>query len=174
MERQLARQQELGIRGLKLHPMAQIVAPDDPRALRLYRRAGELGLPVLFHCGPVGIEPPHGRRLCQVERYRKAVEHCPETTFLLGHSGALQMEEALAHAQRYDNVWLEISCQSVTNVRRILAEAPPERIVFGSDWPWYHQAIPLAKLLMATVDRPELRRAVLWDNAARLLGLTPA
>ncbi len=44
-------------------------------------------------------------------------------------------------------------------------------MVYGSDWPFYHQAIALAKVLMATEDRPELRRPVLYDNAARLLKL---
>ncbi len=171
LESRLREQRALGIRGLKLHPMAQIVAPDDPLALRLYRLAGRHELPVIFHCGPVGIEPIHGRILCQIQRYRRAIERCPDTVFLLGHSGALQMEGALALAQEHENVWLEISCQSVTNLRRILAEAPPDRIVFGSDWPWYHQAIPLAKVLMATEDRRDLRRAVLWENAARLLNL---
>jgi len=44
--------------------------------------------------------------------------------------------------------------------------------VFGSDWPFYHPVLPLAKLLVATQDRPHLRAAILHDNAARLLERT--
>jgi predicted TIM-barrel fold metal-dependent hydrolase len=68
-------------------------------------------------------------------------------------------------------VWLELSSQSLTNVRRILDEAPPERLVHGSDWPFYHQAISLAKILLATEAHPDARRRVLYGNAARLFGL---
>ncbi len=167
----LRRQKAAGARGIKFHPAVQLVAPDHPRSLALFHEAGAVGLPVLMHCGPVGIEAPRLRKLCQVPRYERALVENPRTTFVLGHSGALQMEEALALAKRYDNVYLEISCQSVSHVRRILAEGPPDRLLFGSDWPFYHQAIPLAKVLLATEGNPGLRRRVLHENAERLLGL---
>jgi predicted TIM-barrel fold metal-dependent hydrolase len=43
--------------------------------------------------------------------------------------------------------------------------------MMGSDWPFYHLALPLAKVLLATEGAPEVRRQVLHDNAARLFGL---
>jgi predicted TIM-barrel fold metal-dependent hydrolase len=107
-----------------------------------------------------------------VPRYERAIVENPRTTFVLGHAGALQMEEALALAKRYTNVYLETSCQSLGNVKRILDEGPGDRILFGSDWPFYHQAIPLAKVLLASEGRPALRRQVLWENAARLFGIS--
>lgn len=162
---------DMGARGVKVHPAVQLVSPSDPRAMPIYRRAAERGLPVLWHCGPVGIEMEKGRRLSQVDLYEPAIRDCPETTFVLGHSGALQFEKALSLAQRYDNVWLELSCQAISNVRRMVEEAPSDRVVFGSDWPFYHEAIPLAKLLLATEDRPEVRERFLWRNAERLLGI---
>ncbi len=173
-DRVLDRQVAAGIRGLKVHPAVQVVSPENTEALRLYRHCGRHGLPVLWHCGPVDIELPLGRRLSQVRLYRRAIEQTPEVTFILGHSGALQMERALEFAREFPNVWLELSSQSITNVRRILDEAPIDRVTMGSDWPFYHQAIPLAKILLATEDRLEIRSRVLWDNAARLLGLAPA
>jgi predicted TIM-barrel fold metal-dependent hydrolase len=167
----LDRQLALGARGVKVHPATQLVWPDHPRAMHLYRLCGERGLPILFHCGPVGIEPKAGRRRSQVRLYEPAVAEHPGTTFILGHSGALQMEQALALARRYDNVYLELSSQSLSNVRRILERAPEERVLFGSDWPFYHQSVALAKVLLATEGAPRSRRRVLRDNAARLLGL---
>ena len=167
----LARQKALGARGVKVHPAVQTVAPDNPRAMALYRHCAELGLPVLWHCGPVGIEPLLGRHLCQLKHYWRAIRENPDTFFVLGHAGALQMEMALELAQRYPNVALETSSQSLGNVRRIIAEAPPERVVFGSDWPFYHQSIALAKVLIATDGDPAARRRVLWENAARIFCL---
>lgn len=170
-EHELEKQIALGARGFKFHPAVQLVAPDNPRSMRLFEVCGRRSVPVLLHCGPVGIELKKGRELTQVARYKEPIEQCKGTTFVLGHSGALQMDQALELAQKNENAWLEISCQSVSNLRRIVLEGPADRIVFGSDWPFYHQGIPLAKLLMATEDRPELRRKILHENAARLLKL---
>lgn len=168
----LATQKTLGALGVKVHPAVQMVAPDDERAMALYRVCAELDLPVLWHCGPVGIEPRLGRYLSRLKHYWPAIHANPRTTFILGHSGALQMEMALDLCRAYPNVWMEMSSQSATNVKRIVREAPPERVLFGSDWPFYHQAIPLAKVLEATEGDPGARRRVLWENAARLFGLT--
>ncbi len=171
LRRALEHQKRLGARGIKVHPAVQTILPQDPRAMKLYRLCGELGLPILFHCGPVGIEPPLGRFLTQVKHYERPIAKNPGTTFVLGHSGALQMDVALELARQYPNVFLEISSQSLTNVRRLLREADPSRLLFGSDWPFYHQAVPLAKLLIASEGDVALRRRVQYDNAARLLGI---
>lgn len=170
MTKNLERQMKLGARGVKVHPAVQMVRPDDRRAMKLYKLCGERKLPILFHCGPVEIETRLGRYLSQVRFYEKALAENPQTTFILGHSGALQMPEALAYAQKYPNVYLELSSQSLSNVKRILTEAPPERVLFGSDWPFYHQAIGLAKVFLAS-DDPVVRRRALYGNAQRLFGL---
>jgi predicted TIM-barrel fold metal-dependent hydrolase len=170
VEGKLDRQVALGARGVKVHPAVQMVGPESPRAMHLYRLCAQRKLPVLWHCGPVDIETRLGRRLSQVRRYSKPIERNPETTFILGHAGALQMPEALELAKRHANVWLDVSCQGVAGVRRILDEADPGRILFGSDWPFYHQAIGLAKVLIATEDRRELRAKLLHLNAERLFG----
>jgi uncharacterized protein len=169
----LDRQRALGARGIKLHPNVQMVRPDSPRALELQRLAAERGMFVLWHCGPCGIEGWAAQQRSQVRYYERAIAASPGGVFVLGHAGALQMEQALDLACRYENVWLELSCQSLTNLRRILDRGPHDRLVMGSDWPMYHQAIPLAKILIVTEGDPALRRRILYDNAARLLGLTP-
>jgi uncharacterized protein len=164
-------QAHAGARGVKVHPAVQLIAPDHPRAMALYRECTARNLPVLLHCGPVGIELQSGRRRTQVALYEKPIAEQPKTRFVLGHAGALQMEQALDLACRYPNVWLELSAQSLANVRTILDRADPDRVVYGSDWPFYHQAIGIAKVLMATEGREHLRAKVLYQNAASLLGL---
>lgn len=169
--RHLDRQKALGARGIKIHPAVQLTAPDHPRMLRLCGLAGDRGLPVFFHCGPVGIETEGARARCQVDRYRAAIEQNPQTTFVLGHTGALQHEAAIALAREFPHVWVELASQGLPVVRQILDEVDPRRILFGTDWPFYHQGMGLAKVLVATEGREALRRAVLYENAQRLLGL---
>ena len=171
--RRLEAQKQRGARGVKIHPAVQMIYPQDRRAMMVYAKCGELGLPVLWHCGPVDIEPPAGRRRSQVRLYEKPIAENPHTTFILGHSGALQPAVALDLANRYDNVWLELASQSLRVIRNLLEHAPIDRIMMGSDWPFYHQATALAKVLIATEGDETVRRKVQYDNAAALFGLPP-
>jgi predicted TIM-barrel fold metal-dependent hydrolase len=135
--------------------------------------AGRGEHPQIVHRGldDLEIEPPLGRFLTQVRHYERPIAKNPGTTFVLGHSGALQMDVAIELSRQYPNVYLEISSQSLSNVRRLLREVAHDRLLFGSDWPFYHQAMPLAKLLIASEGDDALRRKVQYENAARLLGL---
>jgi predicted TIM-barrel fold metal-dependent hydrolase len=171
LDARLDRQQAAGAHGIKLHPNAQFIAPDHPKTVHLCGRCGDRGLPVLFHCGPVGIEPKAARERSQVARYEATIAENPQTTFILGHSGALQHQQALAFVDRYPNTYYELSCLGLPALREVLAAVPAERLLYGTDWPFYHQALTLARVLLATEGEPALRRAVLHDNAARLLGL---
>jgi predicted TIM-barrel fold metal-dependent hydrolase len=172
-EAELDRQRALGATGVKVHPNVQAIAPEDPRAMALYRLCDERKLIVFFHCGPVGIEARHGRLRTQVRRYERPIRELPHTTFVLGHSGALQNDEAIELARRYDNVYLELAGQPIECLRRMIERAPTDRMVFGTDWPWYPQALGLAKVFIATEGRDALRHQILYGNAARLLGLPP-
>jgi predicted TIM-barrel fold metal-dependent hydrolase len=167
----LAAQAAAGARGLKFHPAIQLTRPDDPRAEDLYRQCGERGLLVFWHCGPVGIQNPLSEELTQVAHYERPIAENPNVTFILGHSGALQADRAIQLANRYRNVYLELSSQGLPMIRRLVREAPPDRLLFGSDWPFYPEAVPLAKVLLATEGHPWLRHKVLYANAAHLLRL---
>ena len=125
---------------------------------------------MLFHCGPVGIEPKAGRRRSQVFRYEQMLADNPETRFILGHAGALQYSEGIELLKRYPNAWCDVSCLSLPALRQVLDEVPTEKIMFGTDWPFYHQSLTLAKVLIATEGNDAARRAVLGGNARHLFG----
>ncbi|MBL8741958.1 MAG: amidohydrolase family protein [Myxococcales bacterium] len=165
----LEEQLHLGARGLKLHPPNQHFHPDAPSAMVLYRLCGAENIPVFWHSGPAGIEPRFNQLFAQMSRYERPIRELPDTQFVLGHAGSLQHREAIAIQRRYENAWLEISGLSLGQLREVIAEADTSRVVFGSDWPFYHPVLPLAKVLIATNGQPELRRKILHDNAARLL-----
>ncbi len=104
-------------------------------------------------------------------RYEQAIAENPGTTFVLGHSGALQHETAIRFAERYPNTYFELSCLGLGALREVLDTVPPNRILYGTDWPFYHQALTLARVLIATEGDTALRRSVLHDNAVRLFDL---
>jgi predicted TIM-barrel fold metal-dependent hydrolase len=172
VEERLDGQYARGARGLKMHPAMQLFRPDNRRAQALYEMCGQRNMVVFWHCGPAGIEPKLGQYLNQVRHYERPIRENPNTTFVLGHAGALQFDEALDLQLRYPNVWLETSSQSLRNVTTMVERADTRRVVHGSDWPFYHPAISVSKVLIATEGKPEVRHQILWGNAARLLGVT--
>ncbi len=167
----LEEQLHAGIHGIKLHPAIQSFHPNDDSARELYTLAGQHRIPIIWHCGPVDIEPKKARMLSQVANYEAPIKDFPNTTFILGHSGAKQCEEAVALQNRYANVYLEVSCISLAHMDYVFRNADSKRIMFGSDWPFYHPSLQMAKVLMLTEGNPALRKSVLYDNAARLLSL---
>lgn len=163
-----------GARGVKLHPEMQRFAPDDPAAMEIYAACERLGLPVIFHAGRSGIEPESLRRYALIRHYVPAIDAYPRVQFLLGHAGARDVADAVATAERFPNVWLEIAGQGATELAAMLDTLGPERVVFGSDWPFYPLAPTLAKLLLVTEHRPTARAAVLRDNAERVFAAAAA
>jgi predicted TIM-barrel fold metal-dependent hydrolase len=162
---------EAGARVVKLHPAAQRFYADAPEAMAIYEECGRLGLPVVFHAGRAGIEPEYTHRFTLMRHYEPMLRELPDVRFVLGHAGARDVADAIPLAERYENAWLGLHGQGVTTLREIVSRVDTGRLLFGSDWPFYHLAASHAKILMVTEGRPALRSAILRDNARRLLGL---
>ncbi|RME72766.1 MAG: hypothetical protein D6776_08155 [Planctomycetota bacterium] len=173
--RRVARAVERGAVGMKLHPATQFVRAEHPRMIAAARLAQRHGLPILYHVGQSPIAPRWTDRFCSVAQYEAAIEATPEVPVLLGHSGIDEWEQALALCKRHDHVYLELSGQPPQRIRRMLDEVGPDRLVFGSDWPFYPISLPLAKVLIATEGDDEARRKVLAGTIRRLVrSLAPA
>lgn len=165
----LQEQAARGARMVKLHPAGQRYFPDDPSAMEIYEECGRLGLVVFLHGGRAGIEPGYAHQFTMMRGYEPMLAEHPDVPFVLGHAGARDVEDAMVLARRYPNAWLGIHGQSVTILDRLTREVGPDRLLFGSDWPFYHLGATLAKVLIVTEDRPEVRHAILRGNAERLL-----
>jgi predicted TIM-barrel fold metal-dependent hydrolase len=168
----LRRHAERGARAVKLHPAGQRFFPDVPEAIEIYEECGRLGLPVVFHAGRAGIEPTYAHQFTLMRHYEAGLERLPEVQFVLGHAGARDVADAIPLVQRYPNAWLGIHGQGVTTLNELIDRVGGERLLFGTDWPFYHLAATLAKVLIVTRGRPDLRRAILGGNAQRLLAAT--
>ena len=158
--RQLFEEQlHAGARGIKIHPPNMLIRPDAPEAMRLYAWCGEVGIPVFWHCGPTGIEPKSSQARAQVEFYERPLAEHPGTIFILGHSGALQHRQALTLQRKYANAYLDISSLGLQQIDDLLGEGDVDASC-SPRLAVYHPVLPLAKLLVATEDRPALRRKI--------------
>lgn len=160
-----------GARILKLHPTVQAFYPDDEDLMEVYEAADRLGLAVFFHGGRAGIEPESRQRYALPRHYEAAFSSFPNLPFVLGHAGARDGEAMLELGLRYDNVWFGTHGQGVTHLDQMIRRTGGERLLFGTDWPFYHLAASMAKILIVTdaPERTEIRHAILCGNAERLL-----
>lgn len=167
-ERDMQECLELGARGLKVHPYFCMMPPNHPKVLRMLGRWSRTGLPVLFHTSNNGLEPSVWRKWSDIELYEEPLKRFPGITFILGHAGMTFYEQAAAFAKAHGNTYLEIGGQPPQNIRHMIELLGNDKILFGTDWPFYPLILPLAKTLIATEDDPESRRKILSANAFRL------
>jgi len=161
---------QTGARLMKIHPTVQAFYPDDPDMMAVYEEAQRLGLVVFFHGGRAGIEPESRHRYAMPRHYEAVLANFPDLPVILGHAGARDGDAMLELALRYDNAWLGIHGQSVTMLEAMIQRTGGDRLLFGTDWPFYHLGMSLAKVLICTdtPDRRELRSRILRENALAL------
>lgn len=168
---QLERAKAKGARVIKLHPTVQSFYPDAKELMEIYEAADRLGLVIFFHGGRAGIEPDSRHPFAMPRHYEAALASFPNLPFVIGHGGARDGVAMLELALRYENAWLGIHGQGISHLDEMIRRTGGDRLLFGTDWPFYHLAATLAKVLIVT-DGPErnaLRHAILRGNAERLL-----
>jgi uncharacterized protein len=170
----------LGLVGLKFHPTLQAFEPGDARFYPLWETAQELGLVMLFHTGTCGIgagTPGAGGTKIRYSHpgFLDAVgADFPGVTWIAAHFGWPWFMECLAIALHKSNVWIELSGWAPKylppEVVREAGKRLNDRTLFGSDYPF----ISLDRWFAEFEDLgypDEVREAILWRNASRLLGL---
>lgn len=131
---------DLGLRGIKLGPNYQNFDPLGQDAFRLYARAQELGLPVLFHQGtsPVrfaDLDFAHPRHIDRV------ATSFPDLRIVLAHLAHPWQMDAIAVIRKHPNVWADISAlhyrpwSYYTSLRLATEWAVLPKLLFGSDFP---------------------------------------
>ena len=168
----LERQFSAGARCIKYHPEFQFMAPDNKHAMELFAWCEDKDVPVITHCGYKGVEPAWMREKSEPERFRPMLKAFPNLQVVMAHTGIVLHKEILSLAREFeDQVWLDIAGQDVPTILEILDGYDHQKILYGSDWPFYPLAVMLAKALVATEGREQVRADLLHNNAARLLEL---
>lgn len=170
-ERLIEESLALGAMGMKVHPELQMTPVDSEEMISLMKLWSEKtgGLPVLFHCGYNGFEPKKAREHADIEHYEPATDALGDTPCIFGHSSMNQYPKAVEIAKKYSNVFLELSGQPPAHIKDILDNLGEDRLLYGTDWPVYPQAISMAKVLIATEDSESARIKLLRDNGQKLL-----
>jgi uncharacterized protein len=147
---------DYGFRGIKVHRRDAPITREVCQVARRYR------LPVLYD--PMG----------EVDVVAPLAEQFPDVAFILPHLGSFAddwtaQRAVIDHLDRYPNVYADTSA-----VRRfdLLVEAVrragPVKLLFGSDGPWLHPGVELAKVRALRLG-PSAERLVLGGTLRRLI-----
>ncbi len=177
--------QDLGLVGIKLGPNYQNFDPLGPEAFQVYKRAQELGLPILFHQGtsPVrfaDLDFAHPRHMDRV------ATAFPDLKVIMAHMGHPWQIDCIVVIRKHPNVYADISGLfyrpwSYYNCFRLATEwAVFDKLLFGSDFPIAtpQETIdalarvndPIAGTGLPPVPLGEMEK-IIYRDSLRLLGL---
>jgi uncharacterized protein len=156
--------------GIKLQPEFQEFYIDDKAALPLYEAIESLELPLLFHCG----KELSGTKLIRSSPQRLIKIHrmFPRLTIIGAHFGGFELWDEVEEYLLGEDIYLDTSFffghVPPERVKRMLLAHPPERLLFGTDFPLIDQKKDIDFLKSLSVDQ-RLKQRIFSLNAQALL-----
>lgn len=126
-----------GVKGLKLLPPYQHFYPNDTEMYKLYEKAQELKIPVVFHTGSSVFKNAKLKYGDPLYLDDVAVDF-PDLTIVQAHGGrGFWYDTAFFLAKHHKNVYIDIAGLPPQNLLRYFPglEKIADKVVFGSDWP---------------------------------------
>lgn len=171
---ELARAAQAGAKGLKLHPNTQRFDVSSPAVAALVDKAAELKLPVIFDAySPFDAD--------EIGKFVKLAITHPTARFILAHMGGPRFPELIVFwiLPKYGiprNVWFDLSAAAPLYARSpyqeqfvfICRKVGVDRVLFGSDFPFFQPTEALAAV-RALGFTAEEQRQILYANASALL-----
>ena len=166
-----------GARGIKLHPVAQRFEPDDARMHPVYEACEELGLVVLSHTGSA----KGGEAFAEPGAFAGMLAQHPRLKVVLAHLGGGSWHQTLPLARAFPEVAFDL-CEIIEwtgapgaptdeELARMIREIGPERVLLGTDFPWYDLDRTVELVMALPVLSAGEKEQILGANAVRLLDL---
>ncbi len=158
-----------GFIGIKIHPSQHRLPADDPRYGPVWEYARSNRLPILSHTWSITENPV--QRFSVPHLFERYIEEYPEVSFIMGHGGGRGQgrKEAAALARKHPNVFMDIAgdifCLDL--IAKTVEALGAEKLLFGTDWPWFDARVYLPRVLLAPVT-DEDKALILGLNALRI------
>ena len=164
------------LKAIKLHPDYQHVFFDDERYIRLIDYAANKGLGIIVHAGEdVGLpDTIH----CTPDMVLNLWKHIQPEKLILAHMGGWRLwdevEEKLAGLPFYMDTAVVLNRRFPVRLGneqfvRMVRKHGADKILFGTDSPWYDQKQALEDFDNTGLNDDE-KKLILGENAKRLFG----
>lgn len=160
-----------GVVGVKLHPLFQGFALDDPRIWELFEAFGS-EIPVITHVGKGGT--PETDQRATPAMLAAIVDAFPNLRLVACHFGGFHRlteaeEQVVGKPVLLETSWPPtLAGVEADRVRDVIARHGADRIVFGSDWPMTDPAGEIEVIRKLGLSEEETA-AILGGNLARWL-----
>jgi len=144
---------DLGLTGLKLHPMVECFRPDHPFFKKFFQKTCELNLPILSHSGD-GFSSP-GLILKVAKKYKKL-------PIILGHL----RESTISALKECGNVYVETS-GTLPDFIELSVDINEDKVMFGSDVPYYRYPTQIAIVEAAEISQ-RAKRKIFFENFQKM------
>jgi len=168
-----------GAKGMKLHPILQREKLTSQKTYEAVESFASHSLPILIHTGvcyyyTAFTDKQHRERplFGDIKDVMKLIVDFPSVNFILGHAGLLQWDELKQSVGSAKNVWVDGTFRNSVGLRELVRVLGPEKVLFGSDWPWGNRKPALKILRQAFKGDYHLERRILFKNAAELIGFS--
>lgn len=154
-----------GFKGIKLNPLKNAYVADADFLNPIMEKADSLGIPVFIHCGHPPYSLPWSIALL-AERFPSV----KVVMIHMGHGHGVYIDASLKMAERYDNLYLEMSGMPMqSKIKEAYKNIGKDRIMFGTDAPFHHPSIEIQKVITCGLSEKE-QEDVFYNNAAKLIG----
>jgi len=184
VEELLDKIEHFNARGLKIHPGEGRFFPDDQSMWPVYETLEKRGRPVITH-GGLDVANPDPK-YARPSAFTKMAEKFPGLHLVIAHLGRDFYEESVEMARRFPNIFFDTSSvipgdengeplqghSSLSNdeVVELIRRIGLDRVMFGSDYPWFNPLWDLRRFMKLPFSEDE-KKALLAGNAKRILGL---
>ena len=166
-----------GARGVKLHGIVQKFHMNDRIMWPIYETCLEEGIPILAHAGPAMGHDQYA----EPRAFADVLEAFPGLNLVLAHLGGGAWNQVLEFARAYPQANFdcsEIICwlgspqaPSKHEIAQLIVDIGPERVMMGSDFPWYDIDYTVEMVMGLPLLSVEEKEAMLGANAENIMRL---
>ncbi len=171
-----------GFKAIKINGSLLQFFPEDERMDKVYKKAMELGVPIMTHCGPnvenfwKGTKEIKERQYAEPKSFVPMLKRYPELKLVLAHfAGATHYyTDALEVLDQFPSVMVDTSMvlhkMSTDEATKFIKRIGADRVMFGTDYPGHSLAenIALVKALGLTEEE---KRKIFSQNVISFFDL---
>ncbi len=169
---ELGRIQSLGLHGIKFHPDYQDFFVDDKSVYPIYEVISQLGFPVVFHAGYDPLSPD----VCHAspQRLAQVAADFPNMKIVAAHLGGVLNSKEAAEYLLGKDIFMDVSMipgyTDIETFCMLIRAHRPDRLLFGSDCPWYTPAKVMDYLARCSLPA-DVMDMITHQNAIKLFDI---
>jgi len=166
-----------GAAGVKLHGAFQGFSMANELLWPTYAMCQELDIPIIGHAGP-----DKGKSgFAEPKAFGQMLKAFPKLRCVIAHLGGGAWNQALDVAQMYPNAYFDC-CEimewtdspngpSARELGKLIKEIGPNRVMMGSDFPWYDVDQSIDRVMSLPILSEEEKLGMIGENAINILKL---